>query len=459
MTDIEYQDSYGDSHALIIGIDSYSSPNIVDLSEAENDANRLGETLSEPPYNFEVELLIGREATKRNIQDAIFGLRETEPDDRVIIYFAGHGYTQEDRFGRELGYLVCYDTEPERDYTALELSEVTNFRSYAGAKHILFIFDSCFSGKVLGLTRGSQESKEKLLRRRAYQALSGGAGDQTVADYRSMSHYLNELLVEWKDETDEVLTLNMVGLDLQQILTREQGRQQIPQFGHLGGSQGGDFIFNFDNQSEQDFHKWNLAQWERVIKDIFPAAIPQYCHWEEIEEIIRILNIIGPSDNINHMLFPGGGGLDLMGAEASSEENCIELELNGLAYIVKPSRLLFYSFGGQHEWAYFRLETNTLEPSGLYEPQDLLKPHENVVEIEPNQYLPVTVLTRNNYGYDEEGNEIPLPDSARVITRCFSGAFLVVAKRSPYNLLIETYDGRHSNMAAAEFYEYIKSLM
>jgi hypothetical protein len=46
---------------------------------------------------------------------------------------------------------------------------------------------------------------------------------------------------------------------------------------------------------------------------------------------------------------------------------CIELITDGIAHIVRPAHLTFESFDDDPEWNYFRLETETLEPCGVYE--------------------------------------------------------------------------------------------
>nr|MBN1229139.1 WD40 repeat domain-containing protein [Anaerolineae bacterium] len=240
MTD--YKPLYEDSYALIIGIDSYASRKFVPLGEAENDARAMARLLAASPYNFQVIKLLGAQATKAAILEALFNLQNTRPDDRILVYFAGHGYTLSDRFGADTGYLACHDTQPEKHYTALELSEVTDLRRRAAAKHIAFIFDACFSGQALGLTRSATDvAAEKFLTRRAYQVISAGAGDQTVSDFHSMTDLLIEKLCD-----EQVDTINGLGLYVQLQMAADSGQLQIPQFGHLSGSQGGDFIFEAD---------------------------------------------------------------------------------------------------------------------------------------------------------------------------------------------------------------------
>ena len=44
-----------------------------------------------------------------------------------------------------------------------------------------------------------------------------------------------------------------------------------------------------------------------------------------MEDIINVLNIIGSIPNLNHMFYPGGGGMDLLKVELATEPDCIAL--------------------------------------------------------------------------------------------------------------------------------------
>ncbi|MGF1504926.1 MAG: caspase domain-containing protein, partial [Anaerolineae bacterium] len=246
MVDEELQPRYENSYALIIGVNSYTDPSFAPLGEAEEDAEILADVLSSEPHNFRVRTILGEQATKRNILQSMYDLRATEPDDRILVYFACHGYTLTARFGKESGYLAAFDTVPQQDFTALHMEEVLVLRRHAGAKHIAFIFDACFSGQALGLTRAQSVAAEKFLTRRAYQVLSAGAGDQTVSDYNSMTRLLINALTGPMISADGVYTLGDLGQHVQTTMAGDSNQWQIPQFGHVRGSQGGDFVFHYE---------------------------------------------------------------------------------------------------------------------------------------------------------------------------------------------------------------------
>ncbi len=208
-----------------------------------------------------------------------------------------------------------------------------------------------------------------------------------------------------------------------------------------------------------EFRKENLKNWDIFLNDLFDGEIPERYEWTDRQEIISILNKIGNDHNLNHTFFPDHGGHDLHGAADSVENECIELHFSTGkgAYIIKPKSLSFESFGFPYEWAYFRLETKQLEPSGIYDNYgDDIK--EEVTELPPGRYVERHYWDENFYGYDEGGVEKPLSDEARIIVRYFAGSIVIFAKGSTYNLAGKTYDGRHNKMSGAEFKDYIFSI-
>ena len=208
----------------------------------------------------------------------------------------------------------------------------------------------------------------------------------------------------------------------------------------------------------EDFHERNLEQWFEIQLKLFPTAFPKQVIWENLEDIVKVLKVVCSYDNLNHMFFPDGGGLDLEDARIANEHGCIELDFQ-LIEIVKPKRLIFESFGYDPEWNYFRLELDELKSSGVHKIEDSDEPYENkyndefVAELNPGQYdNPDIVEYRSEY--EEMGYEIP--KTARTLSRIFRGSYVIFNKRSAYNLDSSTYDGRHNKMSTEEFRNYIQ---
>jgi len=92
----------GDYYALIIGINDYDDDAITDLDQPMSDAQKLYNVLT-TKYRFDprnVKLL--KNAGFEQMIDAFDGMRRSVgPADNLLVFYAGHGYWDEER---ELGY-------------------------------------------------------------------------------------------------------------------------------------------------------------------------------------------------------------------------------------------------------------------------------------------------------------------------------------------------------------------
>ncbi|MBI5216401.1 MAG: caspase family protein [Ignavibacteriae bacterium] len=104
--------NYNSSHALVIGINSY--PSAPPLRYAVNDAIAVSELLKNQ-FGFSesnIHLLLDEKATHDSIIDSFmsFTSQGTVPDDRLLFFFAGHGFTIRSRRG-DVGYFLKSDME------------------------------------------------------------------------------------------------------------------------------------------------------------------------------------------------------------------------------------------------------------------------------------------------------------------------------------------------------------
>ena len=239
----DYQAVYANSYALVVGIDTYKNPRLRPLGNAEQDAQDIASVLQGEPYNFQVTLLLGEKAARRAITQELNRLRRISGhDDRIIFYFAGHGYIQEDNRNYDVGYLACADTDPDDVYDGLKFDEVMSLARFAKAKHIAFILDSCFSGAALGLTRAVMPDAaiQEYLNHEAYQVLTAG-GVETVSDARSMTGELVKVLKEGIPGQD-LMTFNHVGQYVHDVIHAQSKGRQSPIYGFLEGSSKGQMV-------------------------------------------------------------------------------------------------------------------------------------------------------------------------------------------------------------------------
>ena len=257
-----YESPYRESWAAVIGIDEYQSwPK---LRYAVNDAQAVRDVLIQK-YRFRPEnvfTLFDKDATRENIL-SLLGDKLARPDlvkheDRVFVFFAGHGTTRKLPSGRDLGYIIPVDAGVS-DYQGQAIS-MTNFQDISEAipaKHLLFVMDSCYSG--LALTRGggglgAQNYLMEIARRQSRQMFTAGGADEQVADNGPNGHsvFTWTLLQALDGRADLNGDGVITGTELAAYVIPAVSSlsHQTPVFGNLVGSEGGDFIFDLKHESE-----------------------------------------------------------------------------------------------------------------------------------------------------------------------------------------------------------------
>lgn len=143
----------GDSRvtAIVIGIEDYE--NVRDLEFAEEDALKFAELLREtiPDTEFNPVLLIGANATLREIRKAIYeAAGNASAFGSVLVYFSGHGTLVKDTTTKLIAaYYVPQDAHDELPPDLLEHAWVVEKLSTSKAANKILISDSCFSGTSL----------------------------------------------------------------------------------------------------------------------------------------------------------------------------------------------------------------------------------------------------------------------------------------------------------------------
>jgi hypothetical protein len=109
-----YEPRYASSRALVMGINEYqhASPLSFPVADAEAIAEVLRTRFGFPDAN--VTVLLNDAVNKASVLGAFYGLasQSGDPSDRVVVFFAGHGYTVHGRHG-DVGFLVPYDGNPD----------------------------------------------------------------------------------------------------------------------------------------------------------------------------------------------------------------------------------------------------------------------------------------------------------------------------------------------------------
>jgi peptidoglycan/xylan/chitin deacetylase (PgdA/CDA1 family)/uncharacterized caspase-like protein/photosystem II stability/assembly factor-like uncharacterized protein len=252
---------YRESWAVVVGIDAYRHwPR---LSYAANDARAVQDLLVRR-YLFKPEnvtLLLDEQATRESVLAAL-GDRLADParvskEDRVFVFFAGHGATRRLSSGRSLGYIIPVDADLA-NYQSQAIS-MTNFQDISEAipaKHVFFVTDACYSG--VALTRGAPPAGrsylEEVTRRSVRQMLTAGGADEEVADNGPNGHsvftwtFLQGLEGRADLSGDGYVTASELAAYVTPSVSSLS--RQTPVFGNLPGSEGGDFVFELKHEAE-----------------------------------------------------------------------------------------------------------------------------------------------------------------------------------------------------------------
>jgi len=246
---------YNTSWAVIIGINEYE--NIRPLRFAVQDAKEIRKLLiSEFGFPKEnVRILIDNEATLNNIRDALYEIAiMANEEDRILVYFAGHGETRSLKSGVEKGYLIPTDGNLDKIFnTCLPMTEIKDIANETVAKHVLFLMDACFSGLAAVDTRGLDRSTpgyiEKIVRDRARQVITAGGKNEEVIEKDEWGHsaFAKNLIQGLKNaiadhDYDGYITADELGSYLRKRVTIDSENLQTPLKARFGSGEG-EFVF------------------------------------------------------------------------------------------------------------------------------------------------------------------------------------------------------------------------
>ncbi len=182
------------SLAIVIGIDAYAN-GIPRLTTAVNDAARLADLLADA-HGYETVLLTeratGQPVTRERLRAFFAEELQTRlgEDDRLLVYFAGHGVALDGDDG-PAGYLVPQDARPGDSASMLAMADLHAWLAALPCRHMLAILDCCFAGAFRwAATRHMgalpdvihRERYDRYLLSPAWQVLTSAAYDQRALD-------------------------------------------------------------------------------------------------------------------------------------------------------------------------------------------------------------------------------------------------------------------------------------
>lgn len=245
--------NFGRYYALVIGNQHYSA--IESLQTPLQDVERASRVLADK-YGFTVQIL--EDANDISMLRALNELNNVlQPDDNVLIYYAGHGIRLQSGQG-ESGYWLPVNADPPpKDTYWVPNEQITGHLGRLKAKRVLVVADSCYAGLLstdpsylffdakVGYTEDYLTYK---LAKRSRVLLSSG-GDQPVLDQGGgVNSVFARALFDELEGNHQILSTPELFSRIQkrvQAAAASNKFVQIPEFKSIKGAghEMGDFFF------------------------------------------------------------------------------------------------------------------------------------------------------------------------------------------------------------------------
>ncbi|MBN2103544.1 SUMF1/EgtB/PvdO family nonheme iron enzyme [bacterium] len=290
---------YDESYALVIGCGKYEV-GWPELPNAINDAIKVADILSNQGFN--VTLLKNPSFIELNKAVNYFvyhiGLNS---NNRILFYYAGHGYTMKMSYGANMGYIVPVDAPLpgiDRSEFLSKAISMQMFETYARqiqSKHVLYIFDSCFSGTIFALSRAIPSSISYKTAKPVRQFITAGDENEEVPDKSVFnSQFIAGINGEADCNKDGYVTGTELGDFLQNTVVNYTRESQHPQYGKIRDPNldKGDFVFVFESGDLLNKNKKSVKEGLQSINDPLAMNFSKYTNEKDKYEWIKKLELM-----------------------------------------------------------------------------------------------------------------------------------------------------------------------
>lgn len=188
---------YYKSWAVIIGVENYLlAPKIPGAIE---DAKAVAESFRQLGFDEVIELY-DKDASARRLQQTLsdFLPRKVGRYDRLVLYFVGHAGVTQDLDGKELGYLVPWDSQIGNLSKSVTCEQLKEFSRRSASKHTLFFLNTAVRGWEVStaqpLSLEGRLAPEDDMERRAVQVLTAGDKGERLSQENGRSLFVQVLL-------------------------------------------------------------------------------------------------------------------------------------------------------------------------------------------------------------------------------------------------------------------------
>lgn len=267
------QTLYSQSYALVIGASKYRN-GWSELPGVLDDVKAVSAALKKQGFEITSVLNPTRDQLDKALRDFV-SKNGSKADNRLIVYFAGHGHTLTTGNGNKLGYIVPIDApNPNTDISgfknlAYSMDSIESLSKQMEAKHALFLFDSCFSGTIFRTRAGVPDDITEKTTKPVRQFITAGDENQTVPDHSIFRRQLIAALEDGEADLnkDGYITGTELGMFLEDKVTNYSKRSQTPRHGkiHDPNLDKGDFVFiSVQVQIKEDPKKHEGTYWTSI---------------------------------------------------------------------------------------------------------------------------------------------------------------------------------------------------
>ena len=228
-------------HAIIIAAKDYTDPKIPDLENPVRDANDF-KAILESQYTFSsknVETLYNK-SREEIMQSIIVKSSSLGENDNLLIFYAGHGIAEKDKFGDVDGYWIPSSAKKGNTATYISADDIKKSLKRSNSKHILVIADACFSGAFTReLSSDASVGVQKQYNVSSRKIMASG-NMEPVPDNSRFIYYLKKNLRENKDKY--LTAKKLFDSFYEAILNNSDTSPQYAAIKNIG-DEGGEFVF------------------------------------------------------------------------------------------------------------------------------------------------------------------------------------------------------------------------
>lgn len=228
-------------YAILIAENEYEDASIPDLKNPVKDASELKYIL-ESQYSFDASAIdtLYNQSREVILQSIIQRSNALTENDNLLIFYAGHGTAEKDRFENVDGYWIPVSAKKGMTSTYISQDDINRALKRSNAKHILLIADACFSG---AFTRSLPADANKHLQQQykmfSRKVMTSG-NLEPVPDNSLLLYNLKKSL---KENTAKYISAKDLFDGFYKAIINNS--ENLPQYAAIKnvGDEGGEFIF------------------------------------------------------------------------------------------------------------------------------------------------------------------------------------------------------------------------